>query len=156
MASNPLISARARTAAAEPDPMLQHAQAWAHMHAQPPDVLQQHITTLDYGLPVMGALAGNPNVKAKDVIKAVSSAVAEGKLQPSIAVATISEMPADPDKLRAWLREKYAINLSAAVHGKAALLRQQQAGAAPAPVAGQDGATAAPGGATPAPAGATP
>lgn len=120
--------------------MMQHAQLWKHMHAQEPDELQKTVQTLDYGLPIMGALAGNPNVKAKDVIKATSAAVADGHLAPSAAVAMISQMPAEPDKLRPWLKERFALNLAAAVHAKAALMAQTNApreapqGAAPQPM----------------------
>lgn len=136
MNQNPLASRRAASRPSD-DPMLQHAQVWRHMHAQPDDALQQHIATLDYGLPIIGALASNPKVTTKDVIKAASGAVADQKIAPSVAVQMISEMPADPDKLQGWLRERYAMNLSAAVHAKAALLsRAQGAQAGPAtPVA---------------------
>lgn len=150
MTPNPLASRRAAAPPAD-DPMLQHAQVWRHMHAQPDDALQQHIATLDYGLPIIGALASNPKVTTKDVIKAASAAVADQKIAPSVAVQMISELPSDPDKLQGWLRERYATNLSAAVHAKAALLsRGQVAQAGPAtPVAGPGPAAApvpAPGG----------
>ncbi len=154
---NPLASRRANAPGMKrDDPMLAHARLWQHMHAQPDDMLRQHIETLDYGLPIMGALAANPNVTAKDVIKATANAVAEQKVAPSAGVALISEIPADPDKLQGWLRERYAMNLTAAVHAKAALMSRQQ-GAQPgqaspgAPMAGsapQGQPAAPPGGAT--------
>jgi hypothetical protein len=112
---------------------------------------------MDYGLPILSRLAGDPGVRPKDVIKAVSSAVADGKMQPSAAVATIADMPADPDELRLWLRGRYADALSATVHAKAALLRagkplvapegggaEEAPGAGQAPVAPQQGAQQAP------------
>ncbi len=121
--NNPLA---ARNAQPQVDPaLLQHAQMWQHAHSQDHDQLQSMIKTLDYGLPIIGALAGNPKVTAKDVIKATSAAVADQKLTPSAGVAFITQMPADPDKLRPWLRDKYAMNLSAAVHAKAALMARQ-------------------------------
>lgn len=128
--NNPLASGRPPASRA-PHPMMQHAQMWKHMHGQDEDVLQQHVKTLDYGLPIMGALAANPKVTAKDVIKAVSSAVADSIMAPSQGVAMISSMPADADKLRPWLQERYALNLSAAVHAKAALMSRQQPQAQP-------------------------
>ncbi len=128
---------------------MRHAQAWKHMHGQQEDDLKAHVETLDYGLPILGALAGNPKVTAKDVIKAVSSAVADQKLSPSKGVAMISDMPADADDLRPWLRDRYAMNLTAAVHAKAALMAKAQ----PQPVApSQTAPMAAPGPLTGAPA----
>ncbi len=146
--NNPLASRNAPREA--PDPaLLQHAQIWQHMHSQPTDDLHQKIATIDYGLPIMGRLAGNPKTTAKDVIRAVSQTVADQKLSPSAGVALISQMPADPDKLRPWLQQQYAINLAAAVHAKAALLARAQPQAAPqpaAPAAAPAPAVAAPGG----------
>ena len=142
--NNPLAS-RAASREAPDQGMLRHAQMWKGMQAQDSDTLQQHVQSLDYGLPIMGALAGNPKTTAKDVIKATSQAVADQKMSPSQGVAFISQMPAEADKLQPWLREKYALNLAAAVHAKAALLARaqpQQApqvappGMAPTPVAG--------------------
>jgi len=142
MPSNPLA---ARSAAPPVDPaLMRHAQMWQAMHGQEPDALHKTVQTLDYGLPILGALAGNPKVTAKDVIKATSAAVADQKLAPSAGVAFISQMPADPDKLRGWLRDKYAANLAAAVHAKAALMSKAGMppgqGLAPPPAAPAPGA----------------
>ena len=130
MPSNPLATGPARPPV---DPaLMRHAHAWRAAHSQDADTLRDAITKLDYGLPILGALAANPKVTAKDVIKATSAAVADGKLTPSRGVQVITEMPADPDKLRGWLRERYAMNLSAAVHAKAALMARNDApGVAP-------------------------
>lgn len=148
MSDNPLASRKPSAAEAKPDPMHRHAQVWQHIESQPMDVLHQHVAFMDYALPILGRLAGNPDVKAKDVIKALSGAVADGKMDASKAVANLAGMPADSDKLRPWLREKYADSLATTVHAKAALMRQAQApapgqaapGAAPAPVAAAPGA----------------
>lgn len=146
MSDNPLASKR--PAEKKDHPMQRHALIWQHMHQQTPDVLQGHVAAMDYGLPILGKLAGDPNVTAKDVIKALSGAVADGQMQASKAVANLADMPADPDKLRPWLREKYADALATTVHAKAALMRQ---GAMQPP--GQPAAPAvAPAAAAPAPA----
>lgn len=138
MADNPLASRRARPPEAKPHPVLRHAQIWQHVEGQPPETLQKHVEMMDYGLPILGKLAGDPDVTAKDVIKMISGAVADGKMDPSKAVAGIADMPADPDKLRPWLKSKYADALATTVHAKAALMRQgamQAPGAAAAPAA---------------------
>lgn len=131
--TNPLASSRAKPPAAEPHPMQRHAEQWQHVNSHPPEALQAHVEFADYALPILGQLAGDPKVKAKDVIKAVSSAAADGKIEPSKGVAFISQMPADDDKLRPWLKERYADMLGVTVHAKAALLQQaaQQAPAQP-------------------------
>ncbi len=123
---NPLSTNRKRPAAATQHPMLRHAQLWRHVNGHSPEALQQHIDAMDHVLPALGKLAGDPIVTAKDVIKAVTSAVAEGKMEPSKAVANIADMPADPDKLRPWLKDRYATALATTVHAKAALLSQAQ------------------------------
>ena len=125
MSDNPLASTpRPRPAEGKPHPMLRHAQLWDHVNQQTPGTLQEHVRQMDYALPILGALAGNPDVTAKDVIKALANSVAEGKRSPGSAVAAIANMPSDPDKLRPWLREKYAENLATTVHAKAALMGQ--------------------------------
>lgn len=135
--------------------MLRHAQIFAHVHSHPSEALTAHVNAMDGLLPMLGKLAGNPDVTAKDVIKAATSAVADGHMSPSKAVANIADMPADPDKLRVWLKERYADALAVTVHAKAALLARAQ-GAQPGvpPMAG-GAPPAAPGpapAATPAPA----
>jgi len=86
-------------------------------------------------LPTLGALAGDPKVTPKDVIKAAANVAADGTVEPGDAVQFISGMPPDPDKLRPWLKSLYAANLSAVVHMKAAMLQgpqgQPQGGNAP-------------------------
>jgi hypothetical protein len=129
MSDNPLASRRPRPAEKKDDPMLRHAQLWRHVEGLTPDALQAHVGAMDYGLPILGRLAGDPDVTAKDVIKALSGAVAEGQMIPSRAVAELSTMPSDPDKLRPWLKAQYADALSTTVHAKAALMRQGMMGA---------------------------
>jgi hypothetical protein len=128
--------------------MQRHAELWQHIEGHPPDVLHQHVAFMDYALPIIGRLAGNPDVTAKDVIKALSGAVADGKMDASKAVGNLADMPADPDKLRPWLRAKYADALATTVHAKAALMRQgamQGPGQAAAPGAAPAGGAAPPG-----------
>jgi hypothetical protein len=151
MSDNPLASRRPRPAEKKDDPMLRHAQVWQHIERQTPETLQKHVVFMDYALPIMGRLAGDPNVTAKDVIKALSGAVADGQMEPAKAVANLSDMPSEPDKLRPWLREKYADALATTVHAKAALMRQgamQAPGAQAAPAAAPGAVQAAPPGAT--------
>ncbi len=137
--TNPLASTRATAPGPKADdPMLRHAQIWSHVHRLGSDAIAAHVDAMDHILPTLGALAADPNVNAKDVIKAATNAVAAGKMSPSRAVAEIADMPADPDKLRPWLHERYADALATTVHAKAALMARQQAaqgapGGAPAP-----------------------
>lgn len=107
------------------DPMMRHAQMWKHISGQKPEDLQKFVALSEYSMPIMGALANKPDVKPKDVIKAVANAVAAGKMEASKAMATITSMPSDDAKLRGWLRERYADALSATVHAKAMLMGDQ-------------------------------
>lgn len=125
MSDNPLApTRRPRPAEPEPHPMVKHAALYQHVQGMTPGSLQAHVAQMDYGLPILGALAANPDVTAKDVIKALANSVAEGKRTPSSAVAVIANMPSEPDKLRPWLKEQYATNLATTVHAKAALMSQ--------------------------------
>jgi hypothetical protein len=92
-----------------------------------PSDIPAQIAKLDYILPILGGLATNPKVTAKDVIKAAAKEAADGKVPPSEAIKFITQMPADPDKLSPWLRNIYSANLSAVVHMKAAMIQQAQA-----------------------------
>lgn len=94
--------------------------------------IQEKSGQMDGLLPILGALAGNPNVKSKDVIKAAADAAGEGMTTPSDAVRFISSMPSEPDKLQGWLKSIYAANLSAQVHMKAAMMKAQQPAPQPA------------------------
>ena len=75
MTSNPLTSNRAAKAAAT-DPMLHHARVWQHVNAMPHHEIEGKSKSIEYILPRLGELAGNPNVKSKDVIKAAAQASA--------------------------------------------------------------------------------
>jgi hypothetical protein len=108
---------------------MRHAQLWRHVDGQSHDILKDHVAFMDYALPIMGRLAGDPSVKPKDVIKALSEAVADGKMEPAKAVANLADMPADQDKLQPWLKAKYADALTTTVHAKAALMRRGMMGA---------------------------
>jgi hypothetical protein len=141
MSDNPLApTRRPGPAEPEPHPMVRHAALYQHVNNQTQKTLQDHVAQMDYSLPILGALAADPDVTAKDVIKALANSVADGKRSPSSAVAAIANMPSEPDKLRPWLKEQYATNLQTTVHAKAALmggpsypphLAQPQPGAAP-------------------------
>jgi hypothetical protein len=134
--SNPLTSNRVSPPIPPEHPLQRHADIWKHVNAQSPETLNSHVATMDHILPVLGRLANDPDVTAKDVIKAATNGVAAGALTPSNAVQTIADMPADPDKLRPWLKDRYATALAVTVHAKAALLRQaQQAAPQPQPEA---------------------
>lgn len=121
--------------------MMLHAKAWQHVNTLQPDEMTKQLDQMESGLPIFGALAGDPNVTAKDVIKAAAGMAADGKIDPSEAVAFISAMPSDPKQIQPWLKARYAAALSASVHMKAAMTQQaqapqqppQQASAPPAP-----------------------
>ena len=121
---NPL--ARPNRAAPKPNPMLAHAQIWKHVSGMAPDDVSKGAERLDYVLPILGALAGDPKVTPKKVIMAASQAAADGIATPAEAVQFITGMPSDPEKLQPWLRQLYVTNMSAAVHMKAALMKRQQ------------------------------
>jgi len=131
--SNPLQPTPRMAAATKDHPASMHARVWQHVNAMPPHEIPDKAAQMDALLPVLGGLAGNPNVKAKDVIKAAADAAASKRVSPSEAVEFISQMPTEPDKLQPWLRTIYAANLSAQVHMKAAMAQQAQAAAQPAP-----------------------
>lgn len=124
---NPLMAGRPKRQPQKEHPMMAHARMWQYAHSLPPDQLATETDRTDYALPIIGALAGNPKVTAKDVIKAAAQAAADGKIPPSGAVQVISQIPPDPDKLQPWLRQMYAAHLSAAVHMKAAMMSRGMA-----------------------------
>jgi hypothetical protein len=125
--SNPLSSKRANTVAQRPHPMMPHAQAWQHVNRMQPDDITQAIQAADYTTPQIGTLAGDPGVTRKDAIRAAADWVGSGKMEPSKAIEFISQIPDDPKAVQPWLRQLYAMNLSALVHLKAAAMGQQQA-----------------------------
>jgi hypothetical protein len=128
--TNPLESKRQTPD--EAHPAQSHAQIWQHVNALDPDAQAAKVSELSHSLPVIGKLAANPKTTRKDVIKAAADAAGAGKIDPSMAVGFISQMPNDPEKLQAWLKSIYATNLSAMVHLKAALMSDPaQPGVAP-------------------------
>jgi len=122
---NPLSSTK-KNIAPDTHPAHAHAQVFHHVSQMPPDALQSGIEAANYAVPILGALASNPKVTRKDVIKAAADAAGAGKIQPSQAVAVISEMPTDPDKLKPWLHALYAFQLTALTHMKARALPDQE------------------------------
>jgi hypothetical protein len=139
MASNPLSVTRKNTAPTQ-DPMRGHAQMWKHVNSMPSDDLATKAAEISYSLPILGALAGNPKVTSKNVIKATADAAGAGKMPPSKAVEIISQMPADPEKLQPWLKGLYAAGMTALVHMKAVMMREQASqGASAAPQPAQPG-----------------
>ena len=121
MPDNPLASRRMKSNE-PPHPAMQHAQLWQAVNQMSPDTLAQMSDTTSYMAPVIGALAANPKVTAKMVIRAVATASADGKMKPSEAVQFISSLPTDPDELQPFLRKLYAANLSGLVHMKARMM----------------------------------
>jgi hypothetical protein len=111
-------------------PLKAHAAIWHHVSQMPQDQLADKTRQADYAIPILAELSGNPDVKPRDVIKAAAQAAADGMMSPSDAVGFITKMPQDPDKLRPWLRQMYAVQMTAAVHMKAA---QMKAGTLPIP-----------------------
>lgn len=124
--SNPLVSRKKSTPLGKDHPALMHAQAWGRVQQIPPENINAQTDQLEYVLPVLGALAGNPKVTPKMVIKAAAQASADGKIEPSDAVKFISGMPPDPQKLQGWLRDLYTHTMSAQVHLKAAQIKAAQ------------------------------
>lgn len=132
MASNPLSTTGANKAPAQ-HPQLAHAQVWKRVTSMSPSDQEDSVANATYALPILGQLAGDPNVNRKDVIKAAADAAGSGKMAPSQAVHIISEMPDDPDKLQPWLKSLYAFTMSATIHAKAEIINRQNAQAAPVP-----------------------
>lgn len=123
--SNPLMNA-SKAPSQDKHPAHMHAQMWQHVNNMHPSEHASKAQEIAYGLPIIGALASNPKTTRKDVIKAAADAAGAGKIEPSMAVSIISQMPDDPNKLQPWLKGIYAANLSAMVHLKAAMMAQQQ------------------------------
>lgn len=128
--ANPLATSRKPQA---PHPAEMHAKMWQHVNTMQSDEMTAQIQQSSYATPILGALAADPKVTRKDVIKAAADAAADGKIPPSQAVSFITQMPDDPDKLRPWLKGLYAANMSALVHMKAAQMPAPAPVQAPAP-----------------------
>lgn len=105
-------------------PMHAHAAIWNGANNVPHDELDQLTAKTDYAIPVLGALASNPKVTGKDVIKALADSAANNYISPSEAVKLIQQIPESQEDIRPWLKSLYAFNLTAAVHLKAAALRR--------------------------------
>lgn len=124
--NNPLSANRPTSPSKSDHPATLHAKVWQHVNGMSPDDQASKMDELTYSLPILGALANNPKTTRKDVIKAAAAAAGDGKIDPSMAVSIISQMPDDPMKLGPWLKNMYSTNLSAMVHLKAAAAPQQQ------------------------------
>jgi hypothetical protein len=124
MATNPLSSMRRNMVTSADHPMMQHARIWQHVNGMEPNAIPQKIDELDYAVPLMGQLAGNPKTSRKDIIKAAADAVGARKIDASQAISLISQIPDDQAKIQPWLRAMYATNLTALVHLKAAAIAQ--------------------------------
>ena len=135
---NPLAPPRRAQADQQMHPMKAHALVWRHVGRMDDGTLTAKSKQLDSLLPIVGELAGNPDVTTKDVIKAASQAAAEGIATPTEAVQFISSMPEEPDKLQGWLKGFYALQMSASVHMKARQMGMVQPAPSPAaaPAAG--------------------
>ena len=143
---NPLAPPRRAQADQQMHPMKAHALVWQHDGRMDDGTLTAKSKQLDSLLPIVGELAGNPDVTTKDVIKAASQAAAEGIATPTEAVQFISSMPEEPDKLQGWLKGVYALQMSMSVHMKA---RQIAAAPTAPPVASPAAAPAPPTSMTP-------
>ena len=120
--TNPLSSG-AKPPVNREHPLMQHAKLAAYAHSMPPEELPGKTGLTSYVVPVLGALAGNPDTTSKDVVKAAAGAVADGKITASEAVKFLSSVPEDPAQLHPWLKNLYATNMTALVHMKAAMMK---------------------------------
>ncbi len=122
--SNPLSSAPAAPMDAAPaaanDAPANPQPGGAQMPQIRPEDLPKHIEDANYVLPILGGLARNPKVTRKDVVKAVSGAMADGKFTATEAIELLSQVPSAPEQLRAWLRMKYQHLITGAIHLNAA------------------------------------
>ncbi len=124
---NSLSGGHQKQRASSEDPMMAHAKIWNHVNSMAPHQLASAADRVNYVTPLLGKLSSNPNVTAKDVIKAAASGVADGKATAQEAIAFISKIPEDPAKVQPWLKNLYAQNMAASVHMKAAQMAQQTA-----------------------------
>src|SRR5580692_6487621 len=125
MVTNALSSTRRNVVGNADHPMMQHARIWRHVQQMEPDDITKKIDELDYAVPVMGQLAGDPNTTRRDIIRAAADAVGAQKIDAGQAISLISQIPDDKAKIQPWLRQMYSANLSALVHLKAAQMAQQ-------------------------------
>lgn len=126
--SNPLSAAPAAPLGGAPGAMNEQPtqqQPAPQMPQIHPDDLPQHVAQANYMLPLLGALAKDPKVTRKDVVKAVSGIMGDGRMTAGEAIDLLSKVPSNPDQLRAWLREKYSHLITGAVHLNATHLLQQ-------------------------------
>jgi hypothetical protein len=119
MPSNPLMP---RPMHPKPHPAQNHANMWKMVQGIPKEDLADKIRQIDEALPLLGELAGNPNITRKNVIKAVADAGKSGKIPASSLVSMLTQMPDDPDKIQPWLKSLYGAYMSTAVHMKAAAM----------------------------------
>ena len=146
--SNPLAQPMRQSPGSAPamSPLMAHAKMWQTVNQMPSDQMAQSVDKVDYILPVLGKLAADPKVTAKDVIKAVADAAADNQIEPSEGISFIQQIPQNAEDIRPWLKGLYALNMTGAVHMKAAMM-QQGGQTAPGGMPGQPATspTAAPG-----------
>jgi hypothetical protein len=119
----------AAPAAANNGPSQQQQQPNQPMQLHPDD-MPKHIDETNYMLPIMAKLARDPKVTRKDVIRAISDAMADGKFTATEAIEKLAQVPSNQDALKAFLRQKYTQLIQGAVHLNAAqaMLQQQRGG----------------------------
>lgn len=126
--SNPLSAAPAAPMGSAPGVMNEQPtqqQSGAQMPQINPEDIHQHIEQANYMLPLLGMLAKDPKVTRKDVVKAVSGIMGEGRMTATEAIDLLSKVPSNPDQLRTWLKEKYGHLIAGAVHLNAAAMVHQ-------------------------------
>lgn len=113
---------------APPPPQDPHAQMGAALAAAniDPTEMAKRIESAVYASSEFAKLAKNPDIKVKDVIKAAADAVASKKVEPSVAIALLSAMPSDPQKLHSWVKQQATLHMSGAVHLKALQIQMGQ------------------------------
>lgn len=115
-AQNPLLAPTPTPASTQG---MNFAQLGQHLSGVPQDKLDHATDFVSYAAQELGKLARQPNVSRADVIKAVSDAMASGKMKADEAATFLAKVPDDKTKLRPFLDELYRQNLMGAVHLKA-------------------------------------
>lgn len=109
-------------------------QPGAEMPQIDPADIQDHIDHVNYMLPLVSKLARDPKVTRKDVVKALSGAMADKHFTAQEAVEVLSRVPQSPEQLKPWLKEKLHHLIIGGVHLNAMnhAMNPAPAGAAPA------------------------
>lgn len=107
------------------DPHTQIGSALAAANIDPVERAKM-IEDAVYASSEFARLAKDPDIKAKDVIKAAADAVAAKKVEPSRAIALLSAMPSDPQKLHSWVKQQALVYMTGVVHLKAQQIKMDQ------------------------------